>query len=69
MGVKLTAIVMILVGLYQLIGVLTDRKWFWKGYKMRRALKQQGKKMARIVYIVSGIVWTIGGIVLVFYKD
>jgi hypothetical protein len=64
MGVKLTAIVMILVGLYQLIGVLTDSKWFWKGYKMRCALKQQGKKMARIVYIVSGIVWTIGGIVL-----
>ena len=64
MGVKLTAIVMILVGLYQLIGVLTDSKWFWKGYKMRRALKQQGKKMARIVYIVSGIVWTTGGIVL-----
>ena len=64
MGVKLTAIVMILVGLYQLIGVQTDSKWFWKGYKMRRALKQQGKKMARIVYIVSGIVWTTGGIVL-----
>lgn len=66
MGVKLTAVVLILVGLYQLIGVIFDCGWFWKGYRMQRALKRQGKKMSQIVYIISGIVWTAGGIVVFF---
>jgi threonine/homoserine/homoserine lactone efflux protein len=68
MGQILTAIVLILVGIYHIIGVCFDCGWFWKTTQKQRALNRQGKKMSRIVYIISGIGFMIGGIVILFYR-
>lgn len=68
MGQILTAIVLILVGLYHIIGACFDCNWFWRTKQKQNALMRQGKKMSQIVYIISGIGFMIGGIVILFYK-
>ncbi|MBR1864795.1 MAG: immunity 17 family protein [Ruminococcus sp.] len=59
-------IVLLLVGFYLFFGAYKDFDWFYSGLKMQRAVRQMGRKNARILYMVSGIVLMIAAMVMVF---
>ena len=66
MGRVIRMIILILIGFYFFFGAYKDYDWFFTSYKLRRAVEQIGRKNARIMYMIGGIVMMIIGVVLLF---
>lgn len=53
----LTAIIGILVGLYLIFCSIKNFDWFFEGRRMRHFSKLFGRKAARIIYAIIGVVF------------
>jgi len=58
---KATSIILILAGLYTLIGAIGNWDWFMENRKARRWVKIAGRNGARVFYILVGTVLIIIG--------
>jgi len=58
---NLTSIILILAGLYALIGAIGNWDWFMENRKARRWVKLIGRNRARVFYILLGTVLIVIG--------
>ena len=63
---NLTGFILAAFGVLLLAGAFFDWEWFMNNYKSRRLVRLIGRKGARIVYSIAGLVIVVFGVLFSF---